>query len=328
MDLQAEEGHGISLKQINVNDELQHKRRYIMRGAGGRRNQSRQSRRSGRSFMLFMAPSFLGVLLFVLLPFLDVWKRSFTTAVTGQFNGIRNYQTIFTNQAFVLAVKNTLRFTAVCIPILVVAGLIIALPLSKLQNAGLVKSLYLFPLAMPTATIVIVWKMFFYKQGLLNLFLTQLGEWTGLWGEIHKDYLGSGAAFWVLVFSYVWKNTGYTVVLWLAGILGIPNEFLEAARVDGASGGQIFFRIVLPNLKGSLYTIVILSFLNSFKIYREAYLVAGAYPEQDIYLLQHLFNNWFVNLDFDKMAAAAVCVGGFLFAVIMLLQHLWDRDEA
>ena len=166
-----------------------------------------------------------------------------------------------------------------------------------------------------------------YKQGFLNLFLTRLGELTGLWGEIHTDYLGSSAAFWVLVFSYVWKNTGYTVVLWLAGILGIPNEMLEAAKVDGASEWQSFFKIILPNLKGSLYTIVILSFLNSFKIYREAYLVAGAYPEQDIYLLQHLFNNWFVNLDFDKMAAAAVCVGGFLFIVIMLLQHMWDSRE-
>lgn len=284
-------------------------------------------RKTSRAFLLFMMPSILGVLIFVLLPFVDVCKRSFTTAVTGQFNGIQNYKTIFTNQAFVLAVKNTFRFTIFCIPLLVVIGLVIALPLSRLKSAGLVKSLYLFPLAMPTATIVIVWKMFFYKQGFLNLFLTQLGERSGLWGEIHKDYLGSSAAFWVLVFSYVWKNTGYTVVLWLAGILGIPNELLEAAGVDGASVRQIFFKIMLPNLKGSLYTIVILSFLNSFKIYREAYLVAGAYPEQDIYLLQHLFNNWFVNLDFDKMAAASVCVGGFLFLVIMLLQHLWDQQD-
>ena len=280
-----------------------------------------------RAFFLFLAPSLLGVLVFVVMPFLDVFVRSFKTVVTKQFVGFQNYGTIFANQAFQLAVKNTIRFTLVCIPLLVVIGLMIALPVSKLKSAGLIKSLYLFPLAMPTATIVIVWKMFFYKQGFLNLMLTQIGEWTGLWGEVHIDYLGSSASFWVLVFSYIWKNTGYTVVLWLAGILSIPNEMLEAARVDGASEGQCFFKIVFPNLKGSLYTIVILSFLNSFKIYREAYLVAGAYPEQDMYLLQHLFNNWFVNLDFDKMAAATVCGGGFLFVVIMLLQYLWDSRE-
>lgn len=273
-----------------------------------------------------MAPSVIGVVIFVLIPFLDVFRRSFNTAVTNQYIGMQNYKTIFANQAFRLAVKNTFRFTIVCIPLLVVIGLVIALPLSRIKSAGIIKSLYLFPLAMPTATIVLVWKMFFYRQGFLNLFLTRLGEWSGLWGEIHTDYLGSSAAFWVLVFSYIWKNTGYTIVLWLAGILGIPNELIEAARVDGASGIQCFFRIMLPNLLGSLYTIVILSFLNSFKIYREAYLVAGSYPEQDIYLLQHLFNNWFVGLDFDKMAAAAVCVGGFLFVVIMLLQYMWDKE--
>jgi len=277
-----------------------------------------------RAFLVFLAPSLTGVAVFVLMPFLDVFGRSFKTVVTGQFVWFENYKTIFANQAFQLAVKNTFRFTLVCIPLLVVIGLMIAMPVSKLKSMGTIKSLYLFPLAMPTATIVIVWKMVFYKQGFLNLFLTKLGAWTGLWGEFHTDYLGTGAAFWVLVFSYIWKNTGYTVVLWLAGILGIPGEYLEAARVDGATERQCFYRIILPNLKGSLYTIVILSFLNSFKIYREAYLVAGAYPQQDMYLLQHLFNNWFVNLDFDKMAAAAVCVGGFLFVVIMLLQRMWD----
>ncbi|TCL54472.1 multiple sugar transport system permease protein [Kineothrix alysoides] len=287
----------------------------------------KRSVRERRAFLRFLAFSLSGVLLFVILPFFDVFGRSFTTAVTGRFNGIQNYKTIFNNQAFLLAVKNTLRFTGVCIPLLTITGLLIAVPLSRRKDAGVIKSLYLFPLAMPTATVVIVWKLFFYKQGFLNLYLSRLGEWTGLWGEVHTDYLGGGAAFWVLVFSYIWKNTGYTVVLWLAGILGIPNALLEAAKVDGATGPQCFFRIVLPNLKGSLYTIVILSFLNSFKIYREAYLVAGAYPAKDIYLLQHLFNNWFVNMEFDKMAAAAICVGGFLFLVIMLLQYFWDKKE-
>lgn len=278
-------------------------------------------------FYLFVLPGFLGIVVFVLLPFGDVVRRSFTTAVTGQFNGIQNYRTVFENQAFLLAVKNTLNFTLVCIPLLVFSGFVAALLLNTLQNKRWIKSIYLFPLAMPTATIVLVWKMFFYRQGFLNLLLTRIGQQTGLWEQVCLDYLGTPAAFWVLVGSYIWKNMGYTVVLWLAGLMGIPKGLLEAARVDGAGKWKSLWYIVLPNLKGSLYTIVILSFLNSFKIYREAYLTAGAYPDQSIYLMQHLFNNWFVNLDFDKMAAAAVCVGGFLFIVIMLLQHMWDSRE-
>lgn len=283
--------------------------------------------RRRRAFLLFLLPSLAGVTLFVLLPFLDVVNRSFRTAVTGEFTGMKNYGVIFQNQAFVLAVKNTARFTVVCIPLLVLVGLLVAFPLSAMKEAGLIKSVYLFPLAMPTATIVLVWKMVFYRQGFLNLFLTRLGELTGLWGTVTIDYLGTGASFWVLVASYLWKNTGYTVVLWLAGILSIPNEFIEAAKVDGAGRMKCIRYIILPNLKGSFYTIVILSFLNSFKIYREAYLVAGSYPQEDIYLLQHLFNNWFVNMEFDKMAAAAVCVGIVLLGAIMLLQRIWDRAE-
>ncbi len=274
-----------------------------------------------------MLPGFLGIVVFVLLPFWDVVRRSFTTAVTGQFNGIQNYRTVFENQAFLLAVKNTLNFTLVCIPLLVFSGFVAALLLNTLQNKRWIKSIYLFPLAMPTATIVLVWKMFFYRQGFLNLLLTRIGQQTGLWEQVCLDYLGTPAAFWVLVGSYIWKNMGYTVVLWLAGLMGIPKGLLEAARVDGAGKWKSLWYIVLPNLKGSLYTIVILSFLNSFKIYREAYLTAGAYPDQSIYLMQHLFNNWFVNLELDKMAAAAVLTGGVLLAAILGLQRLWDHNE-
>ena len=146
-------------------------------------------------------------------------------------------------------------------------------------------------------------------------------------GDVTIDYIGTGAAFFVLAGTYIWKNLGYTIVLWLAGIMGVSSDILEAAKVDGAKKWQSLIFVLLPNLKGSLYTIVILSFLNSFKIYREAYLVAGSYPHESMYLLQHLFNNWFVNLELDKMAAAAVLVGGFLFIFIMVLQRLWDKDN-
>ena len=190
------------------------------------------AKKKRKFFSLFVFPGLIGILLFVLLPFGDVVKRSFTTAVTGQWNGLKNYETIFHNQAFMLAVNNTLKFTIICIPLLVFTGFSIALLLNGLKSRKWMKSIFLFPLAMPTATIVLVWKMVFYRQGFLNLFLSGLGEMTGLWGEIHKDYLGSNAAFWVLIGSYIWKNTGYTVILWLAGLGGIPLELLEAARVD------------------------------------------------------------------------------------------------
>ncbi len=273
--------------------------------------------------MWFLLPSGIGVLIFVCLPFLDVIRRSFLTVVSQEWTGLYNYQLIFKNQAFLLAVKNTLRFTAVCLPVLIGLGLFLAVQLSRLRKIQFFKSCFLFPMAMPAAAIVLVWKMVFSKQGFLNLLLDSL-HLTGAGGPV--DYMGTDAAFWVLVFSYVWKNLGYTVVLWLAGIFSIPVDILDAAKVDGANERQCFWQVVFPNLKGTMYTITVLSFLNSFKVFREAYLVAGSYPHESMYLLQHLFNNWFVNLELDKMAAAAVCVGTVLFFFILLLQKIWDQD--
>ncbi len=278
-------------------------------------------RKIGRKWAgaVFLVPSLLGVLLFVILPFGDVVRRSFMTAVTKEAAGVKNYKIVFTNSAFLLAVKNTLKFTLVCIPLMVALGLAIALAMGSIRHMQAVKSLYLFPLAMPTAAVAVVWKMVFYEKGFLNKYLEQFGIGGGV------DYIGSGAAFYVLAGTYIWKNLGYTIVLWLAGIMGVNGDMMEAARVDGAGKMQRFWYVLLPNLKGSLYIIVVISFLNSFKIYREAYLVAGAYPHDSIYMLQHLFNNWFVNLDLDKMAAAGVCTMFFLI-FILLLQGLWDRE--
>lgn len=275
-------------------------------------------------WILFLLPSFLGVSLFVLVPFLDVVRRSFVTAVTQEWAGFNNYRNVFGNQAFRLAVHNTMRFTAVCLPLLIGLGLFTAVWLSRLKKIQFIKSLFLFPLAMPAATVVLIWKMIFSKQGFFNRLLIALGV---LEEGMLYDFMGTGASFWVLVFSYVWKNLGYTMVLWLAGIFAVPGDMCEAARVDGASERQVFWRVIFPNLKSSLYTITVLSFLNSFKVFREAYLVAGSYPHEDMYLLQHLFNNWFVNLELDKMAAAAVCVGTVLFLIILLLQRLWKQEE-
>ena len=267
--------------------------------------------------ILFLLPSLAGVICFVMAPFGDVVIRSVKRMVSDSFCGLANYQTVFSNEAFLLASKNTLRFDLVCLPLLIGLSLLVAVMLSKSRLVQGLKSAYLFPLAVPTATVVLIWKMFFEKNGMFNAGLSQLGI-------APVDWMGSDMAFAVLVLSYIWKNLGYTVLLWLSGILGISESLTEAARVDGAGEARIFCSVILPNLKPVFYTITVLSFLNSFKVFREAYLVAGAYPQESIYLLQHLFNNWFTNLEIDKMAAAAVIIAVLLSGFVLLLQKLWD----
>ena len=272
--------------------------------------------------ILFILPNFAGVCVFWLLPYVDVIRRSFLGAVNGVFTGFMNYQMIFSNQAFLLAGKNTLRFFGICIPLLVVLSLAAAVLLNGLgkNQKQLMKTAFLLPMAIPVASVAILWKVLFNGQGLLNHFLEMLSLKS-------IDWLNTKATFWVLVISYIWRNLGYDIVLWLAGLSTIPESLYEAAKVDGAGAWKCFTRITCPNLLPSLFTIVVLSLLNGFKVFREAYLVAGDYPQENMYLLQHLFNNWYRDLAMDKMAAAAVVTGIAIMVLVLLLQKAWERED-
>ena len=271
--------------------------------------------------ILFVLPSLAGVAIFILVPFLDVIKRSFTSVMAGEWVGFSNYQAIFTNAAFQMAAKNTFRFLIICMPILLGLSLAISVCLDKQTKFGqLLKSAYLVPMAVPVASVVIIWRVLFHKQGILSGLM-------GMLGITAIDWMNSKYAFWVLVFSYVWKNVGYNIVLWMAGLSAIPGSIYEAAKVDGASEWQIFYKITLPNLGKVSYTIAILSLLNSFKVFREAYLVAGNYPHDSMYLIQHLFNNWYRELSLDKLSAAAVIVALVITVIVLRLSNVFYGEE-
>lgn len=269
----------------------------------------------------FLLPNLFGVLYFSLIPMMQVLFRSFQSAIGGRWVGIQNYVTVMGNAAFQRAIANTGKFTAVCIPLLIVISLALAVLLYSIPAVGsALRSIFLMPMAVPAASVVLVWKALFHQKGLINGTLLALGG-SGV------DWMGSGAAFWMLVISYLWKNLGYTVVLWMAGLAGISESVYEAAQVDGANALQTFLHITLPNLRGSAYTITVLSLLNSFKVFREAWLVAGDYPHESMYLLQHLYNNWFREVDFDKIAAASVMTSVVVFILIGFLRKAWDGED-
>jgi ABC-type sugar transport systems, permease components len=270
---------------------------------------------------LFILPSLIGVSVFILVPFVDVIRRSFLGAMNEVFMGVANYQIVLKNTAFRLAAVNTIQFMFICIPLLLLFSLLISQFLFRQGNIGnYLKMAYLVPMAIPVASVVLLWRILFHNQGFLNGFINKFGMQS-------IDWMNSKYAFGVLVFSYLWKNMGYNIVLWMAGLSGISSSIYEAARVDGATERKIFFKITLPNLKTTMYTITVLSILNSFKVFREAYLVAGDYPHQSMYLLQHIFNNWFREMSFDKMSAAAVMVAFVIGILILVLQKSWDLQE-
>ena len=271
--------------------------------------------------LAFIAPSMAGILIFFLIPFADTVRRSFFDVRGKNFVGFDGYASVLKNSAFQLAAVNTVKFVAVCIPLLLLVSLIMALLIRAVRPHGKTfKTTYLLPMAVPVASIVLLWQVLFHQQGLMNTVLTAFGAKP-------VDFMGTSAAFGVLVFTYLWKNSGYDMILWLAGLDSISENMYEAAKVDGANVWQTFRYITLPGLWPTLGLVAILSLLNGFKVFREAYLVAGAYPNDSIYLLQHLFNNWFQNLDINRLCAAATMLCMVLLVVILLIHRFFQEAE-
>lgn len=279
-----------------------------------RRRNSRAAREAVAGW-LFMLPSLAGVGLFVLAPFLGTVHRSFLNIAGSRFVGLANYAAVLGNAAFRLAAANTLRFLGVCLPLLLVISLLLALAVYALGQSGGVRVLrtsLLLPVAIPVAAIALLWQALFADRGILNGLLAALGARP-------ISFLSTGAIFWVLIASYVWRNAGYDMVLWLAGLDSIPASLYDAAAVDGAGPWQQFWYITRPGLAPTLFAAAVLSLLNAFKAFREVYLVAGGYPPDAIYQLQHLFNNWFLALDIARLSAGAVLLAGALLLLILLL---------
>lgn len=284
-----------------------------------KRKKSRLRRREARAAWAFIIPSLLGIAILVLVPFGEAIRRSLFNNPGTRFLGLQNYRNVLDNAAFKLAAENTGKFILACVPILLLISFILALSVQALGKRGRTyKTTFLLPMAIPVASVSLLWKVLFADNGLANGVLSFLGA-------EQVSFLGSNAAFWVLIFTYLWKNSGYNMIIWLSGMDGISKDLYEAAEVDGAGYRQKLWYITIPNLLPTLGMLSVLSLLNTFKVFREAYLVAGKYPHDSIYLLQHLFNNWFFDLDLGRLTAGAVMMAMVMLIVILLLQKILER---
>lgn len=278
-------------------------------------------RRESWQALPFLLPSLLGLCLFYLFPLAETVRASFMDPLRSRAVGWGNYRALFQNTAFRLAVRNTCRFLCICIPALLAVSLLCAVLLGAAKRrAVFFKSVLLLPYAIPVASIVVLWRALFSGKGLVNGLLVGLGCRP-------VDFMGSSAAFWVLIFTYLCETTGTICCCGWRVWRPSPGPCHEAAAVDGATPFQTFVFITLPNLLPTVVLTTILSLVNSFKVFREAYLVAGNYPQESIYLLQHLFNNWFLSLDIGKLSAAAVLLALGLGCVVYLLYHFWGGGQ-
>ncbi|MBR3056536.1 MAG: sugar ABC transporter permease [Clostridiales bacterium] len=283
------------------------------------RGRRKRSIREWFIFTGYLTPSFLGVLLFFFGPMLIVLVQSFQRSATNsEFVGVDNYVNVWNNQAFQSAAKNTLIFAGLAVPLAVLLSLLLALLLSsKLPGKSMFRSIMLNPMMVPVASIVLIWQVMFSYNGALNTYM-------GWFGIDKIDWMKSGWSRLVILILFLWKNLGYNMVLFISAISAVPSEQLESAKMDGASSVRRFFSIKLPYLWPTIFFVGIMSLINSFKIFREVYLLTGDYPVDELYMLQHFMNNMFSHLDNAKLTAAAIIM---CIAMIIIVGALFIAEN-
>ena len=264
-----------------------------------------------RKSAFFLAPSVIGVSVFFVIPFLVViYYSMINNPIQKKFVFLDNFVRVWNNAAFRLAAGNTLRFSLIAVPLVVLLSMAFAFALdAALPFKSQIRTLLLSPMMVPIASVILIWQVLFHYNGVVNEFLVFMGK-------ARIDWFKSYYAQVILVILFIWKNLGYNMILFIAAISTIPKEIIEVAELESAKKWQIFFFIKIRYLSSTILFVTILSLINSFKVFREVYMLTGEYPFDALYLLQHFMNNTFNSLDYQKLSAAAVILCLFMIVII------------
>lgn len=271
-----------------------------------------------------VAPLLAGCILFYAYPLVQVFIRSVTTGIgpMQKYVGFEHYEGMFRNSLFLRASKNTFRFLVLALPLILILSLWIALTLkSGAEKRPWLKSVLLSPYVMPVAGTVMLIEHLFASTGIVNRGLYVLGLPV-------TDWLNSHWAFPVMILLYLWKNTGYAVILLLSGLNTIPAQQYDAASIDGASRLKQLWHITLPQMWYSFFFATVFSLINAFKCFREIFLLGGTHPHDSIYMLQHFINNAFEKMSYNKLAVASISLLVVLSVVFALFYRIAMRKEA
>ena len=274
--------------------------------------------RNAREGYLLTAPLLAGMLVFYAVPFLLVLRNSVFSGISRseRFVGLGNYSAMVGNGIFRLAFGNTMKFLLVSIPLILVISFAIALLLKeRAKKHEILKSVLLMHYILPVAGTVLLVELLFAQAGLINRGLYTLGLPIADW--LHSEY-----AFGVAVALYLWKNTGYSVILLLSGLITIPEDHYAAAELDGATEWQKLRDITIPQMWYSVFFTTVFSLINAFKCFREIFLIGGTHPDTSIYMLQHFINNAFDKLNYPKLAVASVLLL-LVLTVLFAAGYLW-----
>ena len=276
---------------------------------------------------LLLLPGLAGLMLFYVVPvFGGIYSSLMDGAFENQFVGLANYERTQQNSMFQLGLKNTWELSLLCAPVIWLLAFLLAAMLKTLKDRSTAfRNILLLPYLMPSSAMLLIWTLMFDYGGVINRMVTALGMERVLWLE--------GDALRVpIVLLYIWKNVGFSVVLFASALSAVHPSLYEYAALEGAGGWTQAFagwwtqacRITLPQIMPTACLGFVLAWVNACKIFKEVYFIGGAYPSNAIYTLQHFMNNKYARLEYQDVTTAA-----YIFAVgVMVLFALMYLSKA
>lgn len=283
-----------------------------------------RKRKEAAQGILYVLPSFVLLLIFCLIPIAMSAYYSFTdynVMKAPSFTGIANYLKIFQDAYFVASLKNTLLYVCITVPIQTILSLVfaafLARKMSTMRTGGFLRSVMFIPVIASAVTAGTIWRIIYSADnGLLNSFL-------GIFHIPAVNWLGNtDTALISICVVAIWKNVGYFLVIYYAGIMGISRDLYESSAVDGATPWQQFWKITFPMLKPITYLVVTLGIIWSFQVFDLSYLMTGGGPgKATVTLVMSIYNAAFKQHRMGYACAQAM----FLLIVVVVINVIEDK---
>lgn len=278
--------------------------------------------------IIYVLPSFILIMAFCIIPIFMSGYFSFTSyniMTPPKFVGLENYEKVFQDGYVADAAKNTLLYVLMTVPAQTILSLVFAAFLAyKMQNktGGFLRSVMFIPVIASAVTAGTVWRIILNTEGgllnnILNFFHLDSVNWLG----------STKTALISICIVAVWKNVGYFLVIYYAGIMGISKDLYEAAKVDGATSIQQFFKITLPMLKPITYLVVTLGIIWSFQVFDLAYLMTGGGPGRaTVTLVMGIYNAAFKQYKMGYACAMAMLLL-LIVVIINVIENLFFKER-
>lgn len=280
-----------------------------------------KKRRNGLAAALFIAPSFIPLLAFFVLPMIAAAVLSFTSwdlLSPPRWIGFDNFKQLIRDRDFLISLRNTFVFIAGYLPIAYILGLSAALALNrKFKGSGALRAMYFLPVITSWVIVALLWQWILNPSGgLVNSALHTIGiQGPGWWTS--KDW-----SMISVIIPSAWKDLGYIMLLLLAGLQAIPPEYQEAAAIDGASKRQILFKITLPLLTPATFFVIVISLINNFQVFDQIWVMTKGGPEGSTnVVVGEIVKNSF---DYGHMGYASA-LSMVLFLIIMVVTGIQVR---